>query len=161
MPSNKDKVTSYLEDDESQALSNFCKENGCSGSQGVSLLIRERLLCEAEKEKEEVPNLYKERLGRLEKALDNWIDIFFRCNEATEKLSTLLAMTQDDVDRINLQLKRQEQERYDDEIIAAITGQPIQKVYLWRMGLIKPRGRRILEKLAPYQIYEGRWVKRQ
>jgi hypothetical protein len=40
MPSNKDKVTSYLEDDESLALSNFCKEKGCSGSQGVSLLIR-------------------------------------------------------------------------------------------------------------------------
>jgi hypothetical protein len=157
MPSNKDRVASYLEDDESLALSEFCKENGCSGSQGVSLLIRKSLL----ENNVETPNLYKERLGRLEKTLDNWIDIFFRCNEATEKLSTLLAMTQDDVDRINLQLKRQEQERYDDEIIAAITGQPIQKVYLWRMGLSKPRGRRILEKLAPYQIYEGRWVKRQ
>jgi hypothetical protein len=156
VPSNKDKVTSYLEDDESLALSNFCKKNGCSGSQGVALLVRKSLL----EETVEISNLYDERLKRLERTLDNCMGIFFRCNETTDKLGTLLAMTQEDVDRIALQLKEQEIRQFDDEIIAAITGQPVQKVYLWRMGLIKPRGRRILEKLAPYQIYEGRWIRR-
>jgi hypothetical protein len=157
VPSNKDRVASYLEDDESQALSEFCKENGCSSSQGVSLLIRKHLL---EDEEQENPYFYDERRTRLEKTIDNWATAFLRCHEVTDKLGTLLAMTQDDVDKLKLQLETQEQNKLDDEIIAAVTGQPIQKVYLWRMGLIKPRGHRILKKLAPYVVREGRWVRK-
>lgn len=127
MPSNKDRVASYLEDDESQALSEFCKKEGMTASQGVAHLIRTKLI-EPETEEEKLNHLYDERLKRLERTLDDWQTTRYH---------------------------------YDDEAIASITGQPKEKVYLWRMGLTKPRGRRILEKLSPYEVREGRWVRKE
>jgi hypothetical protein len=128
MPSNKDRVASYLEDDESQALSDFCKKEGMTASQGVAHLIRTKLI-ESETGEEKLNYLYDERLRRLEIILDD--------------------------------IKQEKLNHYDDEAIASITSQPKEKVYLWRMGLTKPRGRRILEKLAPYEVREGRWVRKK
>jgi hypothetical protein len=127
VPSNKDRVASYLEDDESQALSEFCKKEGMTASQGVAHLIRTKLI-EPETGEEKLNHLYDERLKRLEETLDNWQTTCYH---------------------------------YDDEAIASITGQPKEKVYLWRMGLTKPRGRRILERLAPYEVREGRWTRKK
>jgi tRNA U34 5-carboxymethylaminomethyl modifying enzyme MnmG/GidA len=161
VPSNKDRVASYLEDDESQALSEFCKEKGMTSSQGVAYLIRTKLIEPETTEGEEIDNLNDERLKRLEETLANWQKSCFRAVRSNEKLQELVAKMEMELERVQAHIKQEQLNRYDDETIAAITGQPKEKVYLWRMGLAKPRGCRILEKLAPYEVKEGRWTRKE
>jgi hypothetical protein len=160
MPSNKDRVASYLEDDESQALSEFCKKEGMTASQGVAHLIRTKLI-EPETGEEKLNHLYDERLKRLERILDNWQTTCFRALSSNEKLQEQQAGIEMELERLKVHIEQEKLNRYDDEAIASITGQPKEKVYLWRMGLTKPRGRRILERLAPYEVREGRWTRKK
>ena len=76
--------------------------------------------------------------------------------EQKEKLNTL-------EDKVN-ELKMLEERRFthwlEDEQIAAITGQSVWKVRLWRYGHQKPRGKRIKAKLSAYEVVDGKWKKR-
>jgi hypothetical protein len=161
MPSNKDRVASYLEDDESQALNQFCQEKGLTSSQGVALLIRERLIEPESVEEKKLNHLYNERLERLEKDLNHWQLYCFGTIKSNEKLQEQMIEMGSELDKMQAHIEREQNNRYDDETISAITGQPREKVYLWRMGLAKPRGCRILEKLEPYEITEGKWTKKR
>jgi hypothetical protein len=161
VPSNKDRVASYLEDDESQALSDFCKEKGMTSSQGVAHLIRTKLIEPETAEREEIDDLNSKRLNWLEETLANWQKTCFRALSSNEKLQEQMTSLEMEFERVLAHIKREQLNRYDDETIAAITGQPKEKVYMWRMGLIKPRGCRILEKLAPYEVSEGRWTRKE
>jgi hypothetical protein len=161
VPSNKDRVASYLEDDESQALSEFCKEKGMTSSQGVAHLIRTKLIEPETTGGEKLNHLYNERLKRLEGTLDNWQTTCFRALSSNERLQELVTKVETELERVQAHIKQEQLNRYDDETIAAITGQPKEKVYMWRMGLTKPRGCRILEKLAPYEVREGRWTRKE
>ncbi len=161
MPSNKDKVASYLETDEVQALDKFCKEKECSRSQGVVHLIRERLI-EGEKVKDRiyVTQLHDKRLKTLEDyALEYEVRITgnFRRNE---KLEELIAELQEDVCRLKTEVKAIPPQYFTDDEIASVTGRRLQDVYDWRLGARKPRGKRVLEKLKPYEIVDGQWRKK-
>jgi hypothetical protein len=161
VPSNKDRVASYLEDDESQALSEFCKEKGMTSSQGVAHLIRTKLIKPETAGGGKLDCLYNERLRNVEKTLDNWKRTCLRALNSNEKLQEQIARMEMEFERVQAHIKQEQLNRYDDETIAAITGQPKEKVYMWRMGLIKPRGCRILGKLAPYEVREGRWTRKE
>ena len=162
MPSNKDKVASYLETDEVQALDKFCEEKDCSRSQGVVHLIRERLI-EDEKVKDRVlvTQLHDERLKTLEDyALEYEVRITgnFRRNE---KQDELIAELQEEVCKLKAEIKESTVHSLSDEQIASVTRRRVEEVYDWRMGVRKPRGKNILKALEPYEIVDGLWRKKK
>ena len=162
MPSNKDKVASYLETDEVQALDKFCKEKDCSRSQGVAYLIKERLV-----ESEELARCYSEK----SKSDDNRIlqneEIAKITNQVghhclfLEKLQEKISFLEEDVSRLKTEIKESTIHYLSDEQIASVTGRRLQDVYDWRMGVRKPRGKNILAKLNPYEIIDGQWRKKR
>ncbi len=87
MPSNKDKVTSYLEDTHFQAIKGFCEENNYSYSEGVSHLIQKQLIEKTETPEALVANQhYDQRIESLEGHVGRIIETI-RCHaERAEKL---------------------------------------------------------------------------
>ena len=71
MPSNKDKVASYLETDEVQALDRFCKEKECSRSQGVAYLIQEKLINDQQVSPLEI-SINELKVGNRVRGKNNW-----------------------------------------------------------------------------------------
>ena len=162
MPSNKDKVASYLENDEIQALDKFCKEKDCSRSQGVIHLIRERLI-EGEKVKDRVlvTQLHDERIEQLEKTSVSTSEFRVKQAHKNEKLEELIAELQEEVCRLKAEIKESTINSLSDEQIASVTGRRAEEVYEWRMGVRKPRGKNIVAKLEPYEIVDGSWRKKR
>ncbi len=161
MPSNKDKVASYLETDEVQALDRFCKEKECSRSQGVAYLIQEKLINDRGRE---LKLAYSEEINRELKVLRDDVDFAFKVRtgmcSTLDKQSELIAELQEDVCRLKAEVKAIPPQYFTDDEIASVTGRRLQDVYDWRLGARKPRGKRVLEKLKPYEIVDGQWRKK-
>lgn len=161
MPSNKDKVASYLEDSEIQALDKFCEEKNCSRSQGVAHLINERLIESSRTlETEDSNNNQEQRIGVLETGHLIQLELNQKIAKKNEKLEELIAELQDDVYRLKAQIDDSAIHCLSDEQIASVTGRRPEEVYDWRMGNRKPRGKNILAKLEPYEIVDGLWKKK-
>ncbi len=162
MPSNKDKVASYLEDSEIQALDKFCKEKDCSRSQGVAYLIKEKLMHD-----EEIPIAltYSSEIEKRLKILEGWrIDYEARGTNnfnSIERHDWRIAELQEDVCRLKAEIKEIPPQYFTDDEIASVTGRRLQEVYEWRLGIRKPRGCRVLEKLKPFEIVDGQWRKKK
>ena len=161
MPSNKDKVTSYLEDEYFQAIKGFCQENDYSYSEAVAYLIKKHLV-----DKEQTPEAlvasghYDERLESLEGHVGRIIETI-RCHaERAEKLEEEIAYLQYQLDSLQTNVKDGTSKTLSDEQIAAITGQSEWKVRLWRHAIQKPRGKRIKQKLDFYEVVDGMWRRR-
>ena len=161
MPSNKDKVSSYLETNEVQALDKFCEEKECSRSQGVAYLIQEKLINDRGRE---LKLAYSEEInGRLSKLEeDAGYSSTVRTNVCSnlEKQGELIAELQEEVCRLKAKLDDSTINSLSDEQIASVTGRRPEEVYDWRMGNRKPRGKNILAKLQPYEIVDGLWKKK-
>ena len=162
MPSTKDKVTSYLEDDEKQALDELCKENDYSYSQGVAHLIRNYLIENDETaQTEAIGFAYEERISNLEKYRDALAQGKTATVRTISKLEEQIAELQNAVEKLQKEVQEQSPQYFTDDEIASVTGRRLQEVYEWRLGIRKPRGRRILEKLESYKIVDGQWRKRR
>lgn len=162
MPSKKDKVASYLEDNEIQALDKFCKEKDCSRSQGVAYLIQDKLINDRGRE---LKLAYSEEINNKLKVLEDWgLEYETRTTgnfRRNEKQDELIAELQEDVCRLKAEIKESSIHSLSDEQIASVTGRRVEEVYDWRMGVRKPRGKNILAKLEPYEIVDGLWQKKK
>jgi uncharacterized C2H2 Zn-finger protein len=158
MPSNKEKVASYLEDDEFLALKQLCKEKGYTNSEAVKHLIRNYLI-EDDDEAGGKTDLLKERLERLERSFDNAITLMFRAEALAREVNKATGKLEDELEKLKKTVRGEYLNELDDEQIAAITGQSVWKVKLWRYGIQKPRGKKIKKSLEPYIISEGKWKK--
>ena len=158
MPSNKAKVASYLDDVEKDVFDKFCDKHDYSNSEGVSHLIREQLMREQKMTAidEEKVKLLVNSIVPLEQIEKSTVFYSRQC-EKIEKLEELLAKTQEEVSQLRKEILYSPKRSFSDDDIADITGQAIEKVSLWRKGLQKPRGRRVLEKLRPYEVVHGQW----
>ena len=162
MPSNKDKVTSYLENDEKQALDELCKENDYSHSQGVAHLIRNYLIENDETpESKAVEPGYEERFNLIELALNVTGALGNQTARKNEKLEEQITELQCTVEKLQKEVQEKPPQYFTDDEIASVTGRRLQEVYEWRLGIRKPRGCRILEKLEPYEIVDGQWRKKK
>jgi hypothetical protein len=160
MPSNKEKVASYLEDDEFLALKQLCKEKGYTNSEAVKHLIRNYLIEGGDTDGTGYGiELIQERVERLERSLDNAITLMFRAEALTREGNKATGKLEDELEKLKKTIKGEYLNELDDEQIAAITGQSVWKVKLWRYGIQKPRGKKIKKALEPYVISEGRWEK--
>ena len=162
MPSNKDKVSSYLETNEIQALDSFCEEKECSRSQGVAYLIQEKLMHDEEVSLSVTySSEIEDKLDLLEKAyIAQEKTQTHLCNK-NEKLEELIAQLQGDLCRLRKQAQIEDNQWLRDANIAAVTGKPEALVKLWRCGHQKPRGKNILKALEPYEIVDGTWRKKR
>ena len=162
MPSNKDKVASYLETDEIQALDKFCQEKECSRSQGVIYLIRNHLIENDETlETECYERTFEKQINFLREA--NETATCFRQHYAkkTESIEEHLTDLEYKIDQIEKRLDESTIHNLSDEQIASVTGRRMREVYEWRMGIRKPRGKNILKALEPYEIVDGLWKKKR
>ena len=158
MPTNKPKVISYLHEYEKAAFDKFCDDNDYSNSQGVAHLIREQLIdgkktvgIDVEKVRLIVKSVMP--LDEIEKSSTQ----AHRLCQKTEKLEEKIAILQSSIDKLATRVETGRVRELTDEDIAAIVRQPVEKVYLWRTGHQKPRGKRILEKLRPFEVVHGQW----
>lgn len=162
MPSRKPKVVSYLDDSTKAVFDRFCDDNDYSNSEGVAYLIKQQLV---EKKSDgmsnESQNKCSTRIASLEKRWDSLSAGKFALIRKLEHQGELIAILQCEVERLKNELTQSAHVYYHDEEIASVTGRREQEVYEWRMGLRKPRGKRILEKLNDYEVRDGRWVKKQ
>ena len=160
MPSTKPKVVSYLDDDEKAAFDELCSEHGYSDSKGVAHLIRKQLI-ELDDAKDAIAcrGNYESRIASLEESRN--VDIVGRRSVADDIVTLNIEVfdLKEEVIALKQQINEREKGVVTDEQIAAVTAQPVEKVTLWRKGLWKPRGSRILDKLKPYSVVDGRWVK--
>ncbi len=162
MPSKKDKVASYLETSDLQALDEFCKEKDCSRSQGVIQLIREKLINDRGRElklaySEEVNG----RLSKLEEAHE--ANIIFRQHfaEKTESIEEYLTDLEYKLDQIQKRFDDSGMDCLTDGQIASVTGRSLEEARNWRMKVRKPRGKNILKALEPYEVVDGLWKKKR
>ena len=160
MPSNKPRIQAYLEPDEATALSKLCDENKISFSEGVSHLIRNHLIENDESEEvQEIEGSYEERLALVESEMEISTKVATQACRKNEQLEGLIAELQEEVCRLKEQLKNKPLEVVSDDQVAAATNQPEWKVKLWRHGAQKPKGARIKERLIPFEVVQGQWVK--
>ena len=161
MPSNKEKVASYLDIDETAALDEFCKENDYSRSQGVIHLIRNYLI-EVDDAKHTIAGFdnYEGRMQVLEDGLFVALKLAQQTARKNEKLEECITALQCEVDTLKKVVKKQPPRRYTDDEIASVTGRRVQEVYEWRLGIRKPRGEKILGKLRYFVIVDGQWRKK-
>lgn len=160
MPSNKNRVTSYLNDAEEKALKEFIKKEGISNSEAVNFLIRKQLIEKLPQSKSTfVQNKNAEKVEGLECQVRINRKLFDSVVQVNEKLEEQMAELRERVEHLYSENTKRNSEPITDEQIAAITNQPIWKVRLWRHGQIKPRGKRIKENLAPYRVEDGLWRK--
>ena len=158
MPSNKPKVISYLEESDKAVFDKFCDDNDYSNSQGVAHLIREQLI-----EKKKTVGIDAEKVRLVVKSIMPLEQIektsvqMHRLCQKNEKLEEKIAQLQLVVDILRKEVENPCRREFSDQDIAAIVRQPVEKVYLWRTGWQKPRGRRVLEKLRPFEVVHGKW----
>lgn len=161
MPSNKEKVASYLEDDEATALKELCKENGYTNSEGVKHLIRNYLIeNDSVDQVDHEIQMLNERIQKLEKTLDEAVSLMFRSERWTGESRDVIGKLEEELKQLQSIVRGEYSNELSDEQIAAITGQSVWKVKLWRYGIQKPRGKRIKQNLEPYIVDEGKWKKR-
>ena len=162
MPSNKPKVISYLETSEKAVFDKFCDDNDYSNSQGVAHLIREQL-----GEKKKVVDIDEEKVKLLAKSIMPLEQIQKSAVQASlnyekiEKLEAKITKLELLVEAVDKLQRNPSLREFSDQDIAAIVRQPVEKVYLWRTGWQKPRGRRIKEKLRPFEVVHGQWRLRE
>lgn len=159
MPSNKPKVVSYLNKDEHEAFKAFQEENELSVSEAVAHLIRSQLLVDSPDPQELVMTQgLEERLEAVERDVRLQAEVRIRTCEKTERLEEYLSFLESEVQTLRVKLREQDVISLTDDDIAAVTGQRVQTVWEWRHGLRKPRGKRILKALEPYEVRNGTWV---
>lgn len=162
MPSNKDKVASYLDQDEVKALDELCQENDFSRSQGIIHLIRNHLIeNDNSSEVQEIENDYREKVCSLDERILKIEERGKSLDAKYEDLRGVIGGLRDVIYYLQTNLKAIEPTVYPDDAIAAVTGRRVQEAYEWRLGIRKPRGTRILEKLEPYVVIDGQWRKKQ
>jgi len=158
LPSNKDKVTSYLEIDEFEALKEFRDSQGLSNSEAVSLLIRDRLIKQDESPDWVIrlPEL-ESKVEFLELELDVTNKTRLSVCEKTEKLEEQISCLQEMIDRLRREVERSSVDWLSDEQVASYVGAREETVREWRLGLRKPRGSNICSLLEEFQLDFGRW----
>ena len=158
MPSNKEKVASYLDIDETTALDEFCKENGYSRSQGVIRLIRNYLI-EVDDAKHTIAAFgdYEGRIQDLEDEIKSSHQNNYRLVAKSEHLEEQIAILHCTIEKLNEKVYQQPPQCYTDDEIASVTGRRVQEVYEWRLGIRKPRGKNILSRLNSFVIVNGKW----
>ena len=162
MPTDKAKVTSYLGDEEKAVFDKLCKENGFSNSEGVAHLVREQLMGGAEvADNERRLEGLNDRIGFLYERVDSISEHFSSLIDSQGRQGKVIADLEHKLSCLESRLIESTPDYFLDEEIASVTGRREQEVYEWRMGLRKPRGERILRKLEPYEVKDGRWVKKK
>ena len=162
MPSNKNKVTLFLDDDEKQKLEELKKEYGEQNSEvvvrlmkatdDVSLLSPEYMI-----EKNELEG----RLERLEKHEEERA-IRFACSvEKMERLEEWVCALQSEVDRLRREGVVKPIEYFTDDQVASYVGAREETVKEWRLGYRKPRGENICRKLEKFELDFGRWRRKE
>ena len=161
MPSDKPKVVSYLEKAEKEVFDKFCDEHDYSNSQGVAHLIREGLIGNAWNEDN---NSKLVECDNKLKQLENWT--FERDTRITDNMlknevqEEQIAQLQEEISRLQRDMAKIPPQYFTDDEIASVTGRRLQEVYEWRLGIRKPRGKRVLEKLKAFEIVDGQWRKK-
>ena len=157
MPSNKEKVTSYLNTDEEQAFKKFRDENKLSNSEAVNLLIKNHLI-EGEKNAmrgTEKVNLLDKAILPLEQIEKNALQLKRFCQK-NEKLEEQISYLQNEVEELRGGTVKAV-EYFTDDQIASYVGAREETVKEWRLGLRKPRGENICRKLGRFELDFGRW----
>ena len=161
MPSNKPKVSAFLEQDELEALVDFTKEDSISYSEGIKRLIRKQLIEDSQTQLNPVLNTsYDARVDRLEETVEASKNSLCCCVEKQEKIEEQIAYLQSQISTLTLQLKRNSLEYFTDEQIASYVGAREETVREWRLGLRKPRGSRVCTLLNEFELDYGRWIKK-
>lgn len=92
-------VTFYLEDKAAKAFEEYRQKRGLTAYEGVSFLVNDLLVKGASK-KSSPGYLLKERVNRLEKAIDNWVSAMFRYAHQMEKMNEQIAELQCEVTKL-------------------------------------------------------------
>ncbi|WP_319422740.1 hypothetical protein [Pleurocapsa sp. FMAR1] len=161
MTEDKTAITGYFDITEEELITAYADKHRVTESRVVEAMTKKGIRHDKEASKGIAnSSLLEERLKRLERALDDWVDIHFRCAEKTEKLEEQIARLEQELEELNKTIKMEEPQKLTDEMMAAVTGQSEWKVKLWRHGIQKPRGKIIKQKLEAYKIVDGVWMKR-
>ena len=147
-----------LGEEEKVALYRWCSDNDYSLSAALTILVRKQLI-EGEKSTaidEEKVKLLVKSIMPLEQIEKSSVQTHRLCQK-TEKLEEKIVELRSSIDKLATRVEIGRIKDLADEDIAAIVRQPVEKVYLWRTGYQKPRGKRILEKLRPFEVVNGKW----
>ena len=130
MTADKEAITGYFDAAKQRAIAKYADAYRITESKALEALVKEAIL----KENEAVKNLVKERfcdekIERLEKSLDGWVDVQIRCAEKTEKLEEQIAYLQQELDALKKTVKSLNAEHLSDERIAAVILNPIHISY--------------------------------
>lgn len=150
-----------LTKDEQAAFEKFSRDNEVTDNMAIPLLVKNYLIENDEAHKEEINHsLYEERLKKLEEFCTKYELRSVNNLRRNDDLERQIAGLRTDLNDLKRYLKEKAIDRITDDEIAAITGRRVQEVWEWRHGIRKPRGTRTLEKLAPYEVKDGVWIKK-
>jgi hypothetical protein len=94
-------VTFYLEDKAAEAFEEYRQKKGLTAYEGVSFLVDDFLVKGNKADKKSSSgHLLKERMGRVEKAIDSWVSAMFRYARQMEKMNEQISELQCEVSKL-------------------------------------------------------------
>jgi len=130
MPSDKPKVTSYLEVTEKTVFDKFCSEQGYSNSEGVSHLIREQLI-EKTGSHTAISKLleHEDKIGLLASGVRKAGDLATATANRNEILAGIISSLRAELDELRKEILYSPKREFTDEGYSRYNGSAYRKGY--------------------------------